>query len=120
MARLVADADALTVRLSRLERLGAVIARDPSVPLSAVRDVRTTADPWRELRGIRAPGTGVPGLIALGTRRTSLGRDFAAVYRRGPGVVVEIQGAAYRRFVVSAADAPAVAAQIERALRPGV
>jgi hypothetical protein len=54
----------------------------------------------------------VPGLIALGTRRYTGGKDFAAVYRKGPAVVVELEAAEYQRFVVSATDADSVAASL--------
>ncbi len=68
-------------------------------PLSAVRQVRAVDDAWPELRGIRAPGTGIPDVIAVGTRRGSFGRDFAAVHGRGPGVVVEFDGYEFSRWV---------------------
>ena len=41
---------------------------------------------------MRAPGTGWPGVIAVGTRRGSFGKDFAAVHGKGPAVVVELAG----------------------------
>jgi hypothetical protein len=115
VARLELNGSTLRVRLSPLERLGAVIGEDPRVELAAVRSARATTDPWAELRGIRAPGTGVPGLIALGSRRSRAGRDFAAVYRRGPGVVVDCEGAPWARIVVSSGEAEAVAAEVARA-----
>jgi hypothetical protein len=111
MARLEVDGADVVVRLSWLERLGAFGA-GPRVPVAAVTAVRVSADPWRELRGVRAPGTGWPGVIALGTRVYKGGRDFAAVYGRRPAVVVELAGAAYGRLVVSAADAEAAAAAV--------
>ena len=53
---------------------------DIAVPLSAVREVSVEPDPWSALRGIRAPGTGFPGVIAYGVRRMTGGRpDFAAI-----------------------------------------
>ena len=58
---------------------------------------------------MRAPGTGLPGVLALGTWRGNGGKDFAALYRGGPAVVVELEGAPFRRLLVSAHDAPAVA-----------
>jgi hypothetical protein len=115
MARLDYGGDTLWVHLSVLERFGACITHDVGVPLAAVRLVRATDDPWSELRGIRAPGTGFRSLIALGTRRHSLGRDFAAVYGKGAAVVVELTGAYFQRLVVSASDATAVADEIRDA-----
>ena len=104
MARLEVDGDALVVRLSGLERLGAFRLSEPSAQLSAIREVKTALDPWRELRGLRAPGTGFPGVIALGTRRGQGFRDFSAVYGRGPGVVVELDDTPWSRFVVTTRD----------------
>ncbi|MCM3883603.1 hypothetical protein [Frankia sp. R82] len=88
------------VVLSGLERLGA-LRGDVSVALDEVLDVRTSHEPFRELRGWRLPGTGLPGVIALGTWRSRDGRDFAAVYRGRPAVVVEVRpGAEFRRLLV--------------------
>ena len=105
MAQLVVEGDRLAVGLSALERLGAFVLRRPEAPLAAVRSVRSAGRAYSELRGIRAPGTGLPGVIALGTWRYRGGPDFVAVYGRGPVFVVELEGARYRRFVVSSATA---------------
>ena len=88
---------------------------DIRVPLSAVTSVRAVDDAWHELRGLRAPGTGLPEVIAVGTRRGSFGKDFAAVHGTGPAVVVELEGADYGRLVVSVDDAAAVASAIRAA-----
>jgi hypothetical protein len=74
--------------------------------------VRVSAKPWQELKGIRMPGTGWPGTIALGTWRHDGVRDFCAVYRKGPGVVVELSGAGYARFILSAGDPTSVVEEI--------
>jgi hypothetical protein len=92
---------------------------DIRVPLSAVTAVRSVDDPWPELRGIRAPGTGLPNVIAVGTRRGGFGKDFAAVHGKGPAVVVELEGAPYGRFVVTADDAAPRASSIAAAARQG-
>ena len=62
------------------------------VPLSSVRGARSVDDMWQELRGMRAPGTGVPGTLAVGTWRGGFGKDFAVVHGHGPGLVVEVAG----------------------------
>lgn len=115
MGRLTVKGDRLVLELSRLERLEAFHG-DVSVPLSAVRSVRVTDDVWSELRGIRAPGTGFPGVIAVGTRRGSFGKDFAAVHGKGRGVVVEAEGQEWSRLVVTDPEADAVADRVTAAI----
>ena len=50
-------------------------------------------------------GMTIGGVVALGTRRHPLGRDFVAVYGRGPAVVVELAGHRLSRLVISSQDA---------------
>src|SRR3954470_11486344 len=115
MARLIVGGDVLRVHLSIFGRIGACVAQDVVVPLSAVYGVRSVEDPWHELRGVRAPGTGLRRVIALGTWRHSLGRDFVAVYGRGPAVVVDLAGHRLMRLVVSSSDAEGLADDISEA-----
>ena len=104
MAELEADGDELVLHLHTVEKAEGFHG-DIRLPLSAVTAIRAVDDPWPELRGIRAPGTGVPEVIAVGTRRGDFGKDFAAVHGRGPAVVVELAGADYGRLVVTCDDA---------------
>lgn len=115
MAELRIDDADLVVHLSPLEKLGA-LRGDVRVPLSKITEVRVSDRPWSELRGIRAPGTGFPGLLSLCTRRRPGIRDFAAVYGRTPAVVVETTGADFDRLVVSRHDAEESALMITRHL----
>ena len=118
VADLEVDGDELVLHLRPLEKAEGAHG-DIRVPLSAVTAVRSVDDPWPELRGIRAPGTGLPNVIAVGTRRGGFGKDFAAVHGKGPAVVVELQGAEYSRFVVTADDAAARARTIAMATGKG-
>ena len=112
MAEILIEGGALHVRLSTLEKLGA-LRGDITIPLRSVTAVRVSDRPWSELRGIRAPGTGLPGVISLCTRRGRGIRDFAAVYGRGGrAVVVEASGEAFDRIVISRADAEDTARRI--------
>ena len=81
MAKLTIDGPDLVVGLSWLEKLGA-FRGNVRVPLHAVRAAQADAEPWSALRGVRSPGTGIPGVIALGTRHYVGGRDFAALHGR--------------------------------------
>ncbi len=83
MARLMREDRDLVLRLSPIEKLGGLHG-DIRVPLEAVQDVSVRRQPFGELRGIRAPGTGLPRRIALGTWRYRGGKDFAALYRGSP------------------------------------
>jgi hypothetical protein len=114
VADLEVEGDELVLHLRAIEKAEGAHG-DIRVPLSTVTAVRSVDDPWPELRGIRAPGTGLPNVIAVGTRRGDFGKDFAAVHGKGPAVVVELAAAAYGRLVVTADDAAARATSIARA-----
>lgn len=103
MAALVIEAGDLVVRLTPLEKLGALHG-DIRVPLASVRSAAVSQHPWRELRGFRAPGTGFPGVIMLGTSRGGFGRDFAALYGRRPAVLVELDGQTFHRLIICTKD----------------
>ena len=92
-------------RLSWLEKLGA-FGRDPQARLSNLTSVAFHAHPWtREvLRGVRAPGTGFPFLIMLGTMRYWSGKDFCVVYRRRPVLVLEFKDEKFNRWVIPATE----------------
>jgi hypothetical protein len=111
VATLEVVGETLIVKLSWFERLEAFHS-DVTVRRSAVRDVRVVDSAWPELRGVRAPGTGIPGVVAVGTRRGGFGKDFAVVHGKGPAVVVELEGEKYARLVVTAQDASGVAATV--------
>jgi len=116
MAELLIDNGALRVRLCPLEKLGA-LRGDITIPLTTVTAVRVSDEPWSELRGIRAPGTGLPGVISLCTRRGKGIRDFAAVYgRSGRAVVIETNGARFDRLVISREEAAETAQRIRQSL----
>ena len=111
MATLRLDGDQLVMAMSTLEHAEGFHG-DIKVPRSAVTAIRAVDDPWAELRGIRAPGTGIPGTIAVGTRRGNWGKDFAAVHGKGPAVVVELDGAEFSRLVLTVDDPAALIAEL--------
>jgi hypothetical protein len=112
MARLIVGGDVLRVHLWFFGRAGAVVSGDLWFPLTAVRSVQVTEQAWSELRGERSPGTHVRGVVALGTFKHLYGRDFVALYGRGPAVLVELDGMRFMRLLVSRQDAEEVAEQI--------
>lgn len=114
MATLIVDGPDLVVRMSSLEKLGA-LRGDVHVPLSAVQSAEIEPHPFAILRGIRV-GTGIPGVIALGIRRFARGQDFTAVVGGKPAVRVDLsQESPFARLIVSVADPDATLATIRSA-----
>jgi hypothetical protein len=124
MPRVSVEDGAVRIRLSPLERLGALHFGDVCVPLSSVASVHVVASPWHERpwRGLRL-GTGLPGVILLGRcvalRPRSV--DFVAVRGwRAPALVLQLRaGARWRRVVVTAPDAQALAQRVRQAIGGG-
>jgi hypothetical protein len=112
VAALVIVTGELVVRLTPLEKLGALHG-DIRVPLSAVRSAELELHPWRKLRGARV-GTGLPGVIVLGTLHGTFGKDFVAVYGHRPATLVELNGQKFQRLIVCTADPPHDHAMVRR------
>jgi hypothetical protein len=111
MASLEVERDELVVRLSAFEQVAAA-RHEVRVPRRCVTCICVEPDPWSALRGVRAPGTGIPGIVAYGVRRLTGRRpDFAALHGRDPAVRVELgSGARFARLVVSVDDPAATVA----------
>lgn len=116
MATLKIENKNLVVKLSRWERLGAM-HRDVVLPLSTIDHVAVSEEPWAELQGVRAPGTGIPGVIMLGTLRHDRQRSFCAVYRKQPAIVVTTSDASFSKLVISDRNAAATAAELNSQLQ---
>ena len=54
--------------------------------------VKPVENAWtrKVLRGVRAPGTGIPYVVALGTWRLRKGKHFVAVYLKRPAYILHL------------------------------
>ncbi len=113
MATVRVEPGEVVVHLSPGERLGALHG-DLHIPRAAIRAATVTSEPYSLVRGLKVPGTGWPGSIALGTWRHQGSRDFFAVRGKGPAVVLDLDPASsrYRRVVVTLDDPGAVVRQL--------
>jgi len=102
---LILDSGVLTYKLRPVEILGA-FGKSPKANFSNLTSVTLEKNPWttKVLRGIRAPGTGFPYLIMLGTMRHRRGKDFCVVYKRNPVLVLEFKNENYKRWVIPATE----------------
>jgi hypothetical protein len=112
MADLIIDDRVVVVSLSAMEKVEALHG-DVTVPRSAVTGTRIVPDGMAEVHGIRAPGTGLPGVIMVGVWRSGTGTTFAVCHGREPAIVIELDGAQFDRIVVTVGDPE----QVQRALQ---
>lgn len=105
MALLKISGEKLKLELSSLEKLGAFHS-SPEVDVSQVESIAEVPNPWTStiLKGVRAPGTGIPYVIMLGTLRYRGGKDFCAIYKRQPHVVISLKSGEFKRWIVAIGD----------------
>jgi hypothetical protein len=116
MAQVSIDRDTLVVEIEGADKLWALKSR-LAIPLAHVRGA--TADPGilHEPKGIRAPGTHLPGVITAGTFYVDGERVFWDVHEAAKAIVIELSDERYARLVVQVADPAATVALIERAIQ---
>lgn len=102
MATITIDDTHVHIRFSRFERIAGLL-RDRSIPLLDVTAV--SARDRTDLRGLRAPGTSVPGLLRVGTWRRRGRRTIVALRRGDPVLHLETDGKQHRTFLLSTPDA---------------
>lgn len=90
MARVEVYPDRVLLRLTSSEKALSMRRRDVVLDRRAIVSAVITDDPWVWLRGVRSPGTHVPGKLALGTWRAFSGRDFVVARSGRPAVVIDL------------------------------
>jgi hypothetical protein len=100
MAKVRVIDEELILELSFWERVGALHS-SPRVSLNAVTKVEFIDNLWsnKVLRGVRAPGTGIPYKVLLGTMRGRSYRDFTALKGRGAGVEICLNEGPFERWI---------------------
>ncbi|HEY8300622.1 MAG TPA: hypothetical protein VIG48_01860 [Jatrophihabitans sp.] len=108
----------LRIELTVPERVLSLHGANIEIPLTEIRGARIVRDIFGQLRGMRMPGAGLPGLLAIGTwRGMSDGRtfhDFALIHHSGPGVIVTTSGH-YERLLLGTGEPEKLVAQLGNA-----
>ena len=108
MATVAVRDGALHIELTVPERVLSLHGGSVAVPLTEIRDVRAVRDVLGQVRGIRMPGAGIAGVLAIGTWRGTVDghtfHDFVVIKHAGPGLVITTAGR-YDRLLIGA-DAP--------------
>lgn len=90
------------------------LKRRLDIPLDHVTGIRAAAD--EIARGIRIPGTYVPGVIAAGTFYDMGEKVFWAVHDSERAIAIDLHDEDYSMLVLEVADPDATICDIERAL----
>ncbi|TFC47571.1 hypothetical protein E3T26_09190 [Cryobacterium sp. TMT1-21] len=113
MASLRVHPDRLEIHLTKAERTISLRKEDLVVARENIRSVTITDDPWIWIRGIRAPGLEVPLLLAVGTWKFHGGKDFLAIKRRRPAVVIDLVDEDFSRVILTTNHAPDLIASLK-------
>lgn len=88
-----------------------------SIPIAHVRGVRHDPEVARGwYKGLRAPGTHVPGAIVAGTFYQDGKRVFWDVHRAANTIVIDLADERYDQLIVEVADPAAAVARISEAI----
>ena len=111
MAHILVDLNDAVVHLSRLESIAAW-RQEVRIPISCLRMVHVEEMPMPGLSLVRLPGLAWPRTFVIGSCRWRGKREFVAVRAGRPAVVLEAEGTAWDRVVVSDPEAFAIAAEL--------
>ena len=102
MAHVIEKNGELILKLSFRERFFAFHS-NPKANASDLVSTSDSTNPWSAevLRGVRSPGTAIPYVVLLGTMRFKGGKDFTAIYKRGPVKIYEFSSGEFKRWIVS-------------------
>ena len=92
--------EGLLISLDGWEKFG-TFQRSFTVDWSHIDRAEASKDLWPQVRGWRAPGIGIPHVILLGRMRFHGGRDFCAIYKDKPGIILEVHDEPYQRLLLS-------------------
>ncbi|CAB4662641.1 MAG: hypothetical protein F2704_03590 [Actinobacteria bacterium] len=99
--------------LSRTEKIFAFHG-NIQVKFSELISVKPVKKVWtmKVLRGFRAPGTGLPFVVGLGTLRLRRGKNFMAVYGRKPGYVFTFSKGSFNQWIITPDNTPEEMAEL--------
>ena len=111
MATIETTQGTVRIRLTRTEKFFGLL-RDLEVPRSAITAVEAVPSGLAAVRGLRAPGLGLPGVRAIGTWRRRGEKAYVSVRRNQPAVRLRLTGQRFDTVLVSSDDAAALAAEL--------
>jgi hypothetical protein len=107
----------VSLRFTAGERIAGLV-RDLDIPVRHVTSAVAVPDGFEAVRGLRAPGLGVPGRRKIGTWRGRGNRSLVAVRAHRSALVLDLEGHHYQRVVVTDEQATAHAQELAQRQHP--
>ncbi|MGY1753730.1 hypothetical protein [Blastococcus sp. SYSU D01042] len=111
MATIDTTPGTVRISLSRTEKFFGLL-RDLEVPRSAITAAEAVPSGLGALRGLRAPGLGLPGVRAIGTWRARGEKSYVSVRRHQPALRLRLTGQRYDTVLISTPDAAELAGRL--------
>lgn len=107
MARVLVSGDQIILTLSPREKFFG-FHQSPKAKISEIVEIERVPNFWStgRLGGIRAPGTGIPMVIGLGTWRKKGSKNFCAVYKKEPGFKITMKSGEFESWLFSSPELP--------------
>ena len=107
MAILQVEGDEAVLRLSLGEKIFG-FHTSPKVALSKIEKIEPISNFWNssDWGGVRAPGTGIPWVVGLGTWRRKGRKSFCAIYKREPGFKITFTSTEFEAWLFSSRSIP--------------
>jgi hypothetical protein len=82
--------------------------KNPRAKIDDIVKIEAVDNFWKfsGWRGVRAPGTGIPGTVGLGTWRKMGSKSFAAVYKKEPGYKITFKSGEFEAWLFSSPELP--------------
>jgi hypothetical protein len=115
MTKVSTSDNTLVIEVQGWDKLWALKSR-LEIPLDHISGVRSAAD--ERVRGIRAPGTYIPGVITAGTFHQIGKKVFWDVHHPERAIAIDLHDERYTTLIVEVADPEATICEIQRAIAP--
>ncbi len=112
VAILVISDDTVTVQMTMAEKAEA-LHRDLTVPRSGITGVRVVSSGIDAVHGFKLVGSGIPGVLMVGTFKGSEGSTLAVCHGNGPAIVIDLTGEHFDRIVVTVDNPEQVAGELQ-------
>lgn len=115
MAQITINPANLKIELTKNEQFWG-LHRSLIVPGKQVVGAQALGKGWLRTLGLRAPGTGLPGIMVAGTFRRRGDKSFVSWTRGTQPLQINLTGNKYDRIIVGVKDAEALADTINSAI----